>query len=48
MTITGKGPDHKFSMNPSTWSEMVDRSMELWYALGDGIKKIEDNEKILQ
>jgi N-acetylneuraminate synthase len=40
-----KGPDHKFSMNPSTWSEMVDRSMELWYALGDGIKKIEDNEK---
>ena len=39
------GPDHKFSMNPVTWREMVDRSIELWYALGDGIKKIEDNEK---
>jgi N-acetylneuraminate synthase len=39
------GPDHKFSMNPTTWREMVDRSMDLWYALGDGIKKIEENEK---
>lgn len=39
------GPDHKFSMNPETWREMVDRSMELWYALGDGIKRIEKNEE---
>jgi len=39
------GPDHKFSMNPETWKEMVDRSIELWYALGDGIKRIEENEK---
>lgn len=39
------GPDHKFSMNPVTWREMVDRSIELWYSMGDGIKKIEDNEK---
>jgi sialic acid synthase SpsE len=39
------GPDHKFSMNPVTWREMVDRSIELWYSLGDGVKKIEDNEK---
>ena len=39
------GPDHKFSMNPVSWREMVDRSMELYYALGDGNKKIEDNEK---
>lgn len=39
------GPDHNFSMNPETWREMVDRSMELWYAMGDGIKKIENNEK---
>lgn len=38
------GPDHKFSMNPTTWREMVDRSIELWYALGDGVKKIEANE----
>ncbi len=39
------GPDHKFSMNPKTWRKMVDKSMELWYALGDGIKKIENNER---
>ncbi len=40
-----EGPDHKFSMNPTTWREMVDKSMVLWNTLGDGIKKIEDNEK---
>jgi N-acetylneuraminate synthase len=40
-----EGPDHKFAMNPKSWREMVDRSYELLYALGDGIKKIEDNEK---
>jgi len=39
------GPDHKFSMTPETWKEMVDRSMEVWYALGDGIKKVEENER---
>jgi sialic acid synthase SpsE len=40
-----KGPDHKFSMNPQNWREMVDRSRELEYALGTGVKKIMDNEK---
>ena len=39
------GPDHKFSMNPMTWKEMIDRTRELEYALGSSIKKIEDNEK---
>ena len=39
------GPDHKFSMNPRTWREMVERAEELYMALGDGIKKIEDNER---
>jgi sialic acid synthase SpsE len=39
------GPDHKFAMNPVTWRDMVDRSYELYYALGDGQKRIEDNEK---
>lgn len=39
------GPDHGFSLNPSAWREMVDRTMDLWYALGDGVKKIEENEK---
>ena len=39
------GPDHKFAMNPDTWREMVAATNELFQALGDGIKKIEENEK---
>jgi len=39
------GPDHPFSMNPFTWSEMVERARELELALGDGIKIVESNEK---
>lgn len=39
-----EGPDHAFSMNPTTWREMVDRSRELESALGDGVKRIEQNE----
>ena len=39
------GPDHKFSMNPKTWREMVDETDRLFSALGDGNKIIEDNEK---
>lgn len=39
------GPDHYFSMNPHSWKEMVDRSRELEFALGSGIKKVEKNEK---
>ena len=38
------GPDHKFSMNPFSWKEMVDKTRELEYSLGSSIKKIEDNE----
>lgn len=38
------GPDHKFSMNPLAWEEMVERTRELEYAIGSGIKKIENNE----
>jgi sialic acid synthase SpsE len=38
------GPDHAFAMTPSTWREMVDRTRELECAMGDGHKKIEDNE----
>tara|TARA_A100001011_G_C14321791_1_gene851128 strand:- start:11919 stop:12992 length:1074 start_codon:yes stop_codon:yes gene_type:complete len=41
---TRTGPDHKFSMDPSTWREMVDRTRELELALGGGIKKVEPNE----
>lgn len=39
------GPDHPFSMNPESWREMVDRSRELENALGDGVKRIEENER---
>ena len=39
------GPDHKFSMTPKTWKEMVDQTMLLYEVLGDGEKKIEENEK---
>jgi len=38
------GPDHSFAMNPRSWREMVDRSRELEAALGDGVKRVEDNE----
>jgi N-acetylneuraminate synthase len=38
------GPDHKFSMNPRSWHEMIKESRRLEKALGDGLKKIEKNE----
>ena len=40
-----EGPDHPFSMNPASWREMVERSRELELALGDGRKRVEDNER---
>jgi len=42
---TREGPDHKFSMNPTSWKEMINAAKELENALGDGEKRIEDNEK---
>lgn len=42
---TREGPDHRFSMNPQTWREMVDRARELEVALGDGVKRVEANER---
>ena len=39
------GPDHLFSMDPNTWSDMVKRTRELEAALGGTIKRVEDNEK---
>lgn len=39
------GPDHKFSLDPTAWRDMVLRSRELEQALGNGVKKIEDNER---
>lgn len=40
-----EGPDHKFAMNPITWREMVDRSNEVFAALGNGEKIVEGNEQ---
>jgi len=40
-----KGPDHPFSMNPKTWSEMVERTREVEEALGDGFKRVQENER---
>jgi len=39
------GPDHPFSMTATMWREMVDRTRELEASLGDGRKKIEENER---
>ena len=42
--VTRVGPDHAFSMDPTSWRDMVDRTRELENALGDGIKQVENNE----
>ena len=38
------GPDHSFALDPVTWRAMVDATRELEAALGDGVKRIENNE----
>lgn len=38
------GPDHRFSMDPNSWRDMVERTRELEAALGTGLKRIEENE----
>jgi sialic acid synthase SpsE len=40
-----EGPDHKFAMNPKSWQDMVNRANEVYQAMGDGNKKIEENEQ---
>ena len=40
-----EGPDHKFSLTPPKWREMVNATRELEYAMGDGIKRVELNEQ---
>ena len=42
---TRNGPDHKFSMNFQTWKTMVDETRRLEFSMGNGVKKIEFNEK---
>lgn len=43
--VSRVGPDHKFSMDPKTWRDMVERTRELEAALGGGVKQIEENER---
>jgi sialic acid synthase SpsE len=40
-----EGPDHPFSMTPSSWREMVDRTRELELALGSSRKFVAENEQ---
>ena len=40
-----EGPDHKFSMNPKTWKQMVLETRVLEKSLGNGYKRVELNEK---
>ena len=42
---TRKGPDHPFSMDPTSWRKMVDDTRLLESAMGCSLKKVEDNEK---
>ena len=39
------GPDHAFAMTPQDWRDMVERARDLEAALGDGVKRIEENEQ---
>ncbi len=39
------GPDHSFSMTPTSWRDMVDRTRELELALGSSDKRVADNER---
>jgi sialic acid synthase SpsE len=40
-----EGPDHPFSMTPSSWREMVDRTRELEYSMGSSRKFVAENEQ---
>ena len=42
---TRNGPDHPFSMDPTSWRKMVDDTRLLESAMGSSVKKVEDNEK---
>jgi sialic acid synthase SpsE len=42
---TRVGPDHGFAMDPDSWRKMVEICRELEISLGDGNKRVEDNER---
>ncbi len=41
---TREGPDHRFSMDPTAWRDMVGRTRELERALGSANKRVAENE----
>ena len=43
-SVKRKGPDHSFSMTPTSFKKMVDETRILERSLGNGNKNIEDNE----
>ena len=43
--VARNGPDHAFSMSPTAWREMVERTRELENSLGTGVKQVEANEQ---
>jgi sialic acid synthase SpsE len=40
-----RSPDNDFAMKPFEWREMVNEVMETYKILGDGNKKVEENEE---
>lgn len=40
-----EGPDHPFSMDPAGWREMVNLTRDLERSMGDGVKRVEPNER---
>jgi N-acetylneuraminate synthase len=40
-----QGPDHAFAMTPRSWRELVDAANATDAALGDGVKRVEPNER---
>lgn len=43
--INREGPDHSFALDPYAWEKMVKATREFEIAMGNGIKKVEENEK---
>ncbi len=39
-----EGPDHKFALDPASWTKMIKEIRSLERILGDGIKRLEKNE----
>jgi len=42
--VLNNGPDHKFALDPDSFFRMVNEVRDLENALGDGIKRVEENE----